>query len=313
MNSRSWTTELDAIWEIPLSILSFVFSRALRALLETLGRYYGPSNNPQDLEWKRVSAEFVASPVKLLWVMARARWNLHAMISIAGAFEVQESISVDLQSLHQSAPSWTIVVYHLPSYKTLTSISSLTVKQSEGWASIPLKPGRYLLGLRYYHWAETVWMPAVKVDQTQVLEAKTVPAPADINGFYRTLIKRKTFVHVCLNYYVFNLLRYRRWLPAAFVKNVFLPVPNPETEFYYGALRPGESLHIELDSALTSTHDLYFSHYSRECFALDWYPITTAEHLTIPVEVKSVYIIRVHPKQPENQVFQREWVSLKVA
>lgn len=304
---------VEILWEFPLSALSFLFSRILRATLQVLVQFYGASRNTQNPQWQIVSAAFLAGPIKLLWAMSRARWNLHAIIGIAGPFEVENSLSLDLQALHQSAPSWTVVVYGLPSYKTLTSISSLTVLNPEGWESIDLQPGRYLLGLRYYHWADTITLPAVKVDQTAILERQSLLAPADINGFYRTLIQRQNLIHIGLNYYVFNLLRYRRWLSQSFVEQVFLPVPNPETQFYYGAMRPGESLQIDLDSALTTTHDLYFSLYNRTCFALDWYPITTANSQTPPTHTKSIYIIRVHPKFPQEKPFERTWVKLTVS
>ncbi len=312
MPAKPWIARVEILWEFPLSVLSFLFSRILRTLLQSLLRFYSPSSKPQDCQWQIVSADFLASPIKLLWVMTRARWNLHAVVAIAGGFEVQESISLALPDLHQSAPSWTVVVYRLPSYQTLTSISSLTVTRQNGWETISLKPGRYLLGLRYYHWAKTISLPAVKVDQTQVLESQVVSAPAEINGFYRNLIQRKNCIHSSLNYYVFNLLRYRQWLPATFVETIFLPVPNPETHFYYGALRPGEALQIELQPSVINTHNIYFSLYSRECFPLDWYPITASDHRTVPTKAKSIYLIRLHQKRPKTCHFEKEWVQLTV-
>jgi hypothetical protein len=257
-----------------------------------------------------VSAEFLASPMKLLWAMTRARWNLHALVAIAGPFEVQTTLSLFLEDLCQSAQSWTVVVYTLPSYQTLTSISSLKVIHQQGWESLSLPPGRYLLGLRYYHWQSTLSLPAVQVDQVQAIATQKISAPADINGFYRTLIQRKNCIHSSLNYYVFNLLRYRHWLPTPFVEQVFLPVPNPETQFYYGALQPNESLLIELEPSLLTTHRVYFSLYSRECFPLDWYLITTANHSTTPSQVKSIYLIRVHPKWPAHIPWERETLKL---
>lgn len=304
---------LELLWELPLSVGSFVFSRVLRAALQTLGRFYGAASPQAQGQWQIVSAEFLAGSIKLLWAMTRARWNLHALVAIAGPFEVQTSLSINLEDLYQSAPSWTIVVYTLPDYQTLTSMSSLKTAESTGWDSLPLAPGRYLLGLRYYHWESTISLPAVQVDHTQVIPTQRISAPADINGFYRSLIQRQTCIHDSLNYYVFNLLRYRQWLTASFVEAVFLPVPNPETHFYYGALQPGESLQIHLDSSLLSTHWVYFSLYSRECFPLDWYPITTENHRTKPIHIKSIYLIRVHQKRPEQPLFTQDKVKLTVA
>ncbi|NEP08926.1 MAG: hypothetical protein F6K14_01475 [Symploca sp. SIO2C1] len=279
--------------------------------MQTLGRFYtAPSQ--QNLEWQLICAEFFAKPIKLLWAMTRARWNLHAIVAIVGSIEVKESLSIDIASAQKSAKSWTIVVYTPPSFNTITSISSLTISEETQWQSLQLKPGKYLLGLRYYHWSEQVEFPAIKADGVKVVEAKTINAPKDINKFYYDLIKRKNFIHVCLNYYVFNLLRFKQWLPQKFVEKVFLPVPNPETKFYFGALKAGEILQFKLDSLLFNNYDVYFSLYSRECFALEWYPITEQEKSTSPSPGKCLYVVRIHQKFPQQEAFISDWVSITV-
>ncbi|NET35006.1 MAG: hypothetical protein F6K19_23760 [Cyanothece sp. SIO1E1] len=277
--------------------------------MQTLGRFYSDPNQ-QQLEWQLVSAAFLAKPIKLLWAMSRARWNLHAMIVLVGPIRVKEEVSVNIKSAEQSARSWTVVVYAPPSFKTITSISSLDPRPDLQWESIKLPPGQYLLGLRYYHWNQTVEFPAVKADGIQVVTAKVIPAPTDINGFYRNLVQRKNFMHVCLNYYVFNLLRFKQWFPESFVKDVFLPVPNPETKFYYGAIENGKSLKFDLAPALLAAHDIYFSLYTRECFPADWYPITEPEHLTSPNNQNCVYIVRIHPKVSRQEKFESNWVKI---
>ncbi|MBE9128141.1 MULTISPECIES: DUF6208 family protein [unclassified Coleofasciculus] len=302
----------EILWEIPLAVLSLLFSRLLRFVMQSLSSFYLSSNPQQTPQWQLVSADFLAKPIKLLWAMSRARWNLHAIVAIVGPLEVKESISLDIQAAHKSAPSWTVVIYTPPNFKTITSISSLTISPSTSWETIKLQPGKYLLGLRYYHWSETVEFPTVKVDGVKIVEPQTIPAPPDINKFYHTLIQRKNFIHVCLNYYVFPLLRFKGWLPQSFVKNVFLPVPNPETKFYYGALIAGESLEFQLEETLLKTHDIYFSLYSRECFPLDWYPIVEPKKATAPTPEKCFYIVRIHPKFSREENFVEDGVNIVV-
>jgi hypothetical protein len=291
--------ELEALWEIPLGVLSFGFSRVLRAVLTNLGRYYNPMNRQEHPEWQTVSADFLAKPIKLLWAMSRARWNLHSLIGLAGPFNVTQSLSVQVSTIAQSTPTWTAVFYTLGDYKTHANISSLTVSGESDWETVDLPPGRYLVGLRHYHWNDPVTLPAIRADGQEALAARTIAAPPDHNRFYRDLIQRQGLVHVGLNGYVYPLLRFRRWLPTSFVRDVFLPVPNPETQFHYGALRSGERLQVQLSPGLLQTHEVFFSLYNRFCFPLDWYPITQATHLTNVCDRKAVFIIRIHPQFPQ--------------
>ena len=290
------SVELDALWEVPLGILSFGFSRILRTVLTNLGRYYNPMNKQEEPEWQTISAEFLAKPIKLLWAMSRARWNLHSLIGLAGPFNVTDSLSINVKTIAQTTPTWTAVFYTLGDYKTHANISSLTVAGNREWETVNLPPGRYLVGLRHYHWKNPVTLPAIRASGEDVLADKTITAPKDVNRFYRDLIQRQGLIHICLNAYVYPLLRFRRWLPAKFVQNVFLPVPNPETQFHYGALRAGERLEIQLAPHLLNTHDIFFSLYNRFCFPLDWYPITQETHSANVCDRKTVFIIRIHPK-----------------
>jgi Family of unknown function (DUF6208) len=303
---------LELLWEIPLSVVSFLFSRVLRTIMQSLIGWYTRADRQKPPEWQLVSAQFLAKPVKLLWAMTRARWNLHAIVAIVNPLSVQSRISLDAVAMSRSAQSWTVVVYALPSYRTITSIGSRTLEPDTQWATISLEPGTYLLGLRYYHWADTIELPTVKVDDQVVVSAQTQAASPDINAFYRDLGQRKNTLHSALNYYVFNLLRFKRWLPQSFVTDVFLPVPNPETRFYYGALYPGERVQIEADDALLATHDIYFSLYTRECFPADWYQVKTPKHISTASEHKLLYLMRVHRLSAEVGKPVDEQIKLQV-
>lgn len=292
-------TSLAPLWEIPLGLISFGFSRLVKGVLTLVSRYYNPNNARAKPDWQVVSADFLKSPLQLLWTMSRARWNLHSLIAIAGPFTVTSRLTIDVNSLWKSAPSWTAVIYTLKGYKTITSIGSLTIPPDQPSATIELPPGRYLVGLRHYDWNNPVELPAISVDDTLALTSQTLAAPSDFNQFYRQLATRRGLLYSCLNFYVYPLLRWLKWLPSSIVKPIFLPVPNPETHFFYGALDRGKQLTLNLPPALRNTHSLYFSLYSRDCFPMDWYPITTDHHTTMPMPEQAVYILRVHPKTPE--------------
>ena len=292
--------QLAILWEIPLGLLSYGFVKLVKATLTLISRYYNPTDATAKADCQVVSADFLQSPLKLLWTMSRARWNLHALIAIAGPFTVQSSLTLDVQSLWQSAPTWTAVLYTLKGYKTITSISSLTLPTDQPTATISLPPGRYLVGVRHYNWHNPIQLPAITVDGTLALASAPRSAPPDFNQFYRDLAARRGWLYSALNFYVYPLLRWLQWLPQLFVKSTFLPVPNPETHFFYGALDRGEALTLDLPADLLTTHRLYFSLYTRDCFPYDWYPITADRHTTAPMAEQGVYILRVHPKTPDG-------------
>ena len=293
-------SNLPLLWELPLGLLSFGFSGLVKGTLTLVSRYYNPNDRQALPQWQVTDGDFLRSPLKLLWVMSRARWNLHALIAIAGPFTVNRELTLDTQALGQSALSWTAVVYTLQGYRTVTSVGSLGLPPTQGEVTIPLPAGRYLVGVRHYDWQDPVQLPAIAVDGTPTLATETLVAPPDFNQFYRQLPARRGWLYSALNFYVYPLLRWGQGLPQPWVKHVFLPVPNPETYFFYGALDRGERLALEVPAEVLKTHRLYFSLYSRDCFPLDWYPISTPSHTTAPLPEQAVYILRVHPQLPEG-------------
>lgn len=305
-------TQLELLWEAPLGALSYLFSRLIKQSLTFISRYYNPTDTNAPPEWKVISTDFLSSPIKLLWTMSRARWNLHALIAIGGPFTLENNLSIDLASLNRSTPSWTAVIYTLKGYGTVTSTSSLKTSPDAEWETITLPPGRYLVGLRHYHWHNPVQLPTIKVDGEVALATEDLAAPPDFNQFYRNLVQRQGWIHQALNFYVYPLLQYRQWLPADFVRRTFLPVPNPETQFLYGAMRPGEALSIEVDETCLAHHELFLSLYNRACFPVDWYGVREAQHVTKSMVEKGAYIIRVHPKGVESPKYQAGWVKAKV-
>jgi hypothetical protein len=304
--------KLEVLWEVPLGVLSYLFSRLVKHTLTLLVQAFNPLKQQARPEWKITDAGFIDSPLKLLWVMSRARWNLHALIAIAGPFSVEHSLSFSLPALNRSAPSWTAVIYTLKGYRTITSTSSLKTSATDDWATISLAPGRYLVGLRHYHWHNPVELPTIQVDGQVALDSQTLAAPRTFNQFYRDLIQRQRWIHQCLNYYVYPLLQYRRWLPAKFVRDTFLPVPNPETQFLFGAMRPDQALAITAADILLAHHDIFLSLYNRTCFPLDWYAVTDPHQVTAPMPEKGIYILRIHPKTPSSPVFNPDWITLTI-
>ena len=166
------------------------------------------------------------------------RWNTHAIIGTVGPITIKRSLVMNVASAEDSARVWTLVINDFPSYRPVTALSSHSAPFTGQWAEVPIEPGTYSIALRYYHSGGRVDLPALTVDGVEVVHETSVPP--NLNDIYFDLAKRSNLFYLCFHYYVFVLLSYRRYFPASFVEKEFLPQGNPETRFYFGAVRKGE-------------------------------------------------------------------------
>lgn len=299
----------ELLWEIPLAFLSFLFYKVMKVLLGIVFNIYLSLNKQQAFQWRVLSAQTLKNPIALPVLMTKgSRWNTHAIIATVGSFAVKQSVALQVESAEKSAQSWTIVVYSYPDYKTVTSVGSLDSPFDHKWEPLKLNSGKYTLGLRYYNWSNKVEIPAVKVDEMEVVNSKAVPT--EVNDFYRDLNQKNSFFYFCLHYYIFTLLNLRRWLPESFVKREYLPVGNPETSFFYGPVRKKEALQIQLQPLILEKYDVYFTLYNRASFPVNWYQIKEANYITSRSEKDGFYLIRIHKKIPIPEQFISEWVKI---
>jgi hypothetical protein len=283
------------LWEIPLAILSFFFYKAMKFIIGNLYTFYLTVDKKKTSQWRVLSAENLKSPLSLPVLMTKGpRWNTHAIIGTLGSFSVKETIAIDTESANNSAGSWIAVIYSFPGYETIASLESDRLKSQDRWETLKLKPGKYSIGLRYYHWRDRVNLPAVKVDGVEFVSS--CPVTSDINNFYYDLIKRKNWFYSALHYYIFTILRLRKYLPESFVRNEYLPVGAPDTQFFYGYLRRGQSLQIDLSSLVIKNSDIYFTLYDRSSLPLFWSQIKGERFLTQPIENNGFYLIRLRLK-----------------
>lgn len=287
---------LSLIWEIPLALLSFLFYKVMKFIIGNLFILYLAINKEKASQWRVLSKENIKSPLALPVLMTKGpRWNTHAIIGTLGPFSVKQSIAIDLESANNSAQSWIAVVYSFPGYKTIASLESAKVTQEKQWISLPLQPGKYTLGLRYYSWSNNIDLPAVKVDQEYLTKSQAIAA--NINDFYYGLIQQKNWFYLSLHYYIFTILRLRKWLPESFVKAEYLPVGAPDTEFFYGYLNKQQSLQIEVNSLIINNYDIYLTLYDRSSLPLNWCQIQQENITTDPIENNGFYLIRIRPQE----------------
>ena len=288
------------LWEFPLAFGSFLFHRAIKTFMR-LALMLHDARNKKDAEaWIVLSKDdMLARPAVLPLIMTTApRWNTHAILATLSPVRVTEFIEIDAASANRSAGYWTIVVCTYAGRETITSVGSLSSTGPDGKARIDLKPGLYWLGLRYYEWRPEVELPAVNADGMRV--APSQPIPAGANDFYQDLSKRSNGFYLALHYYVYVLLRHRSLFPEKFVKREFLPMGNPETQFFWGALRKGEQLRGSIALQALGNWNLLLTVYNRASFPIQSERLI-ADEFGVTASVACTYLLRVNRKTRADQ------------
>jgi hypothetical protein len=321
-------------WEIPVAIASFILFKIVKLVVGVLYTLYLGINQKVATQWRVLSAETLASPLSLPVLMTKGpRWNTHAIIGTVGPFKVTKELSLDTKMIAKSARSWTAAIYSYPTYRTVGNLGSLEtplsvtnvpdtaidastitsnaghrITQSESQVTITLPPGRYSIGLRYYHWAETPIMPTVTIDGATTIEA--LPVSPKVNAFYKTLSQKTNGVYRLLHHYVFTLLRLKQWLPASFVRQEYLPVGAPETYFFYDAVQEGDRLIASLSPKLIEHFDVYLTTYNRASFPLISKTLTVPKYVSQPMACDGFYLFRVRPKSTASIEFSEDWLTI---
>lgn len=281
--------------ELIFAFFSFLFYKLMRFLIGNLYTLYLILNKEKARQWRILSADNLKSPLVLPVLMTKApRWNTHAIIGTLGPFSVKESVEIDLQPLFESSQSWILVFYSFPSYQTVTSLESNRIDCQKQWETVNLKTGKYTIGLRYYNWTGNVILPTIKVD-SQIL-AEVEPIPKNINDFYNKLITFTNWFYLSLHYYIFVLLKYRKYFPEAFIKGEFLPVGATDTVFFYDCILSGEALKIEAKQDIVNNYDIYLTIYERSSLPVFWDKIDRESYITKPMARDGFYLFRLRCK-----------------
>jgi hypothetical protein len=290
--------KIALIWEIPLALLSFLFYKVMKFIIGNLFTIYLSIDKQKASQWRILSQKVIDSPLSLPVLMTKGpRWNTHAVIGTLGPFLVKESIEFDLVSVRSSARSWIVVVYSFPSYQTIASVASHQTNSEAQWHKIKLNPGKYSLGVRYYQRYNLLNFPAIKIDDNNFVEPQ--PVANNVNEFYNSLIQRKNWFYASLHYYIYLILKWRKWLPESFVRSEFLPVGAPATNFVYNYLDKGQALQLDFAIYLIENCDIYFTLYDRSSLPLSWCQIDRENYNLSASETCGFYLLRIRPK-PET-------------
>jgi hypothetical protein len=283
------------VWEIPLALLSFLFYKGMKFVIGNLYTIYLFGDRQKACQWRVLSAESLQNFLSLPVLMTKGpRWNTHAIIGTLGPFVVKKTLAIASETANSSAGSWIAVIYSFPSYATIAYLESEKIASSEKWTTLSLKPGRYTIGLRYYHQQKELALPAIKVDDGDFVGATKIAN--NVNDFYRDLAAKTNWFYLALHYYIFTILKLRNWLPQKFVEREYLPVGAPDTYFYYNYLEKGQILEIETEREFLEKYDLYFTLYNRASLPLESYYFEQQEYKTSNDRHDGYYLFRVRSK-----------------
>lgn len=293
--------DLSLIVEVVLALGSFIFYKIMKLIIGNIYTLYLTFNKKRASQWQILSGDNINKFLSLPVLMTKApRWNTHAIIGTLGPIQVQKTLTLNLATIRQSAPSWVGCLYSFPSYQTVASFDSSDYEnQTSNELNLELSPGKYTVGLRYYNYSGQITYPEVIVDNNTTIASQ--PISADTNDFYRHLSKRQNLFYLGLHYYIFTLFKLRHWFPESFVKNEFLPVGATDTEFFYGCLNQDQQLQLDLDSEIIAQNYIYLTIYNRASFPISWCQVKEAKTLTEPMPNHGYYLIRVRAQNSQSQ------------
>ncbi len=278
---------------ILLGVFSFGFYHVNRFLLRGAQRFNARATAKKSPEWRMLTGELLQRPLALPIVMTTGpRWNPHGVISSAGPLSVKRELRVDARAADSSAQAWTAVGNSFPDLRTMASLGSGSGRSDR----LKLPPGRYTVILRYYEWTAAPRVAVIEVDGKEVVSAADVQPTT--NDFYKDLKQRDSRYYLWLHYYISVMLRYKKRLPASFVRSQYLPVGNPETEFSYGPMKSGERLDLKPLQPLLSDSRVYATIYNRASLPLFWCQISKSMESLDPVEGAVYYLICAHRGTP---------------
>ena len=287
---------LALFWQIPLACLSFLLFKVVKLLVGLLYSLYLSVNQKRAGQWQVLSAETLEKFLSLPVLMTKGpRWNTHAIISTLGPFSVKQSIAIDVESANLSANSWFAVVYYFPGYETITSFQSELTETGDRWQSITVKPGKYSLGLRYYDWNKQVKLPMVKLDDQVFVNPQEISTT--VNQFYANLSQKSNGFYFALHYYIFVILKLRKYLPASFIRQEYLPVGAPDTDFFYHYFNQNQKLNIKIEADLLQDYQVYLTLYNRASFPIFSQQIVQDQSSIESINYDGFYLIRMRKMQ----------------
>lgn len=307
---------IGVFWQLPMAVLSFCFYRTVRwVMCQIVAKKKNKARTAKGdaFLWIELSEAMQNIPLIRPYNMVTGpRWNCHALMLVAGLFKVRSNIEIQLETARKSAKQWTIVIYS-KDYQTTSYISSTAVPEDQSWYKIDLKTNNCMICIRYYNVQNEISCPAVKIDGE--LRIKTQPLLDNQKQLYENYLNSirnyHSLFYLGLHYYVYPLLQWRSCFPEKFVKKEYLPMGNPETKFYFGSIKKGEFLQVDLYRELFNEANIYITFLNLCSFPVFWETISQLGYSSERMPCNATYLIRIHYKgqQSGNEIFLNATVS----
>jgi hypothetical protein len=283
-------------WRIPGFVISFLFYRGTRLLILSAAKriFEKKLRAREKLSWTAYS-ESLEIPGALPYMMCTtSRWNPHAPLGSLGPFNVAEQIEIDLASPRKSARGWIITVFR-GDFEVVKLIYPGNSKD-EGWVKIDLPPDQYRILVRYYGYHGNTVFPAVRIDGMVACEARDVgdEMGKSLAFFEKNVVNRKGIFYFLTQYYIFQLLRWKIFLPENLVRHLYLPVGDPQiTRYRYGIINASQQLELTFDNEIFDKADVYVTYCNRWGFPVFWDKVETNSFLSRAAPEDLVYLVRV--------------------
>lgn len=286
---------IELLYELPLGLVSMAMYFTARPIVALFPQ---KKKDSEFGSWEPLYHKLgEVTNARLLGISIVApRWNTAASVLATTNVEAaQGTVRIRCGTCAESAERWTLIALDMYNDKTLSYLGSLTLgSQTKEWHEVLLaKETSLRLTLRYYTLKPGSSFPEVIVDgKVAVPSAPT----GDVDPQWEALAKREKFQHRAIAWHVYPLLCFRDYVPAWLVRQVVLPVGNPETGFIYGPVHKGTQLCLELSAALwTNSHLVHVTIYSRGSLPTMWLDVpNAATTFTTPAfDQDGIYLIRV--------------------
>ena len=283
-------------WRIPGFVISFFFYRGTRLLILSAARriFEKKLKAREKLSWTAYS-ESLEIPGALPYMMCTtSRWNPHAPLGSLGPFNVAEQIEIDLASPRKSARGWIITVFR-GDFEVVKLIYPGNSKD-EGWVKIDLPPDQYRILVRYYGYHGNTVFPAVRIDGMVASDARDVgdEMGKSLAFFEKNVVNRKGIFYFFTQYYIFQLLRWKSFLPENLVRHLYLPVGDPQiTRYRYGIINASQQLELTFDNEIFDKADVYVTYCNRWGFPVFWDKVETNSFHSRVAPEDLVYLVRV--------------------
>lgn len=220
------------------------------------------------------------------------RFNTHLLLH--HLYGIDRCSTVEVENVKLDGYAWQVVAYGGDAFReTLGSTGPIQSRAEWLPLEVSLDEAHPLLNLslRPYVWGrDTAPLPHVRVDGNII--TKRTHISHESTDFYLALRDHATARHTAMMWHVHTLLQLRA-LDEGWVRAMFLPVGNPNTQWLYGTLKASCSLRVRASVDTLRHHLILTTVYSRSSMPLRSSRVSFASQWSVPVAEDTFWTVRV--------------------